>query len=393
MRSKVSLRRPLEPLSHLIDCLCLGVITKMRVFFFIVGALAGAYTSSSSALADVEEEVSDEVNEYDYSMHILSGITITNHFVDNIINEDAKRYTIIIDSPRGNAEYAQRNTGIYFSGRAAFHSSELDDVLIPDTVWSLDGSAGVHVDRISGGPGSEIYAAFGGRFELANFWYKSSPGLWGGNNTEEGLDLPISLPPFQVASCGDGAAELSNLDYCSGNDIQAAGNGDTKTKIVRHENDNPKTSTTISADSNVVLPSTAPSSSPNIPPNFAETIPASANTFQLREDPFLQVPYDDFSMFCAPTFCAPIPTDLPTDSPVALIDDQTPLVDLTPPVVLPPSTIVPGDPTPNLGQRPIPEAPTWVMTTIGFGIMVFVFGKKKKRRNNTISIIDASEAY
>ena len=390
MRSRVSLRRPLEPLPHLIDCLCFGVATKTRAFLCIVGAFAGAYAYSPSALAEVEENTSDEVVKSDYSISTLSDITITNHFIDNVISEDGRKYRAIIDNSGGDTEYVYRDTEMYFSGHTAFYSSknpsEFDEVLIPDTVWSLDGSAGVHVDRISGGPDSEIYAVFGGRFEITDFWSKAPLGLWGDNNTDGGLDLLIPRPQLQVASCGENDPERSNLDYCGDDDIKADKNSDNITIVRRKKND----PTALSAGSNVVLPSGASSSSPSTPSSITAIAPASANTFLLREDLFLMVPYDGVSMFCASMSCAPIPID----PPATLIDDQTPVVDLTPPGVVPPnSTIVPGDPTPNLGQRPIPEAPTWVMTTIGFCIIVFVFGKKKKKRNNTVSIIDAPEVY
>ena len=41
-------------------------------------------------------------------------------------------------------------------------------------------------------------------------------------------------------------------------------------------------------------------------------------------------------------------------------------------------------------ERPIPEAPTWVMTTIGFSVVVFLFRKKKRNRVIPISIIDVT---
>ena len=46
---------------------------------------------------------------------------------------------------------------------------------------------------------------------------------------------------------------------------------------------------------------------------------------------------------------------------------------------------------PSQPLKPIPEASTWVMTIIGFSIMAFAFGKKRRSRINPISIIDIAE--
>jgi hypothetical protein len=112
------------------------------------------------------------------------------------------------------------------------------------------------------------------------------------------------------------------------------------------------------------------------------------------------------------------PIDLPTiDSQAPPIDDLTPPIDvlaapidvLAPPInlalpVAPPPTQLTfldnPEPGPDLAPvfmppplKPIPEASTWVMTIIGFGIMIFVFMKKRQPRINPISIIDVSESY
>jgi hypothetical protein len=117
--------------------------------------------------------------------------------------------------------------------------------------------------------------------------------------------------------------------------------------------------------------------------------------------------------------CATIhmdPPETPGDSPAPgsptpPIDGLTPAVGAPYPEVPTPEVPTPEGPTPGpityvddpwLGSglppvfipqplKPIPEAPTWVMTIAGFGIMVFVFRKKRRPRINPVSIID--EAY
>jgi hypothetical protein len=91
----------------------------------------------------------------------------------------------------------------------------------------------------------------------------------------------------------------------------------------------------------------------------------------------------------------------PPGLPTPPTDDLTPPIDPSPPEN-PPSPISVDAPGPGLDfplgftpptQKPIPEMPTWVMTVIGFGIVVFFFGTKRKNRVNPISIVDLSEDY
>jgi hypothetical protein len=91
----------------------------------------------------------------------------------------------------------------------------------------------------------------------------------------------------------------------------------------------------------------------------------------------------------------------PSESLTPPIDDLTPPIDPSPPEN-PPSPIYVDAPGPGLDfpldftpptRKPIPEIPTWAMTVIGFGIVVFFFGTKRKNRANPISIVDLSEGY
>ena len=256
----------------------------------------------------------------------------------------------------------------------------------------LDVNSGVHLDRIAGEPGSETYAVFDEDLESTVFWSRATLGLWNDNHTDGVPGALITPPQFQVASCGGSAAEGSSLVYCNSSDIK--NNGNSAMKV-----DDKSDSATQSTSSNVALSSGTSSSSPVTPSNIAPFVPTR---LLMSGDLTLLGQCDGVSMVCAPIHINPPATVIDSsapESPVPLIDssapesptppigDLTPPIDPSPPEVVPPNQIFVDDP--GLGQRPIPEAPTWVMTTIGFSIVALFFRSKKRGRTNPISIIDA----
>src|SRR5271169_6267654 len=192
--------------------------SKARVFFGIISVFAGTYAYSSSAMAEVEEDTSQEINKPGYSTPTLSNDITANLLIDNYTNEDMVRYLSTLDSFHNEADLVNRDAETYTGSHPAFSSSTnphgIDDALIPETVWSLDASSGTHLDHIPGGPGSDIYAVFGGRPEINNFWIGASFGWWANKNTDGASGLLVAPPKFQVASCGGSSAEHSDLDYC-----------------------------------------------------------------------------------------------------------------------------------------------------------------------------------
>jgi hypothetical protein len=394
IRAGVSQLRVLERLPHKSSNSRAELIGKMRAAFGIVGVFVGVYTYSPSVMAEVEEVSSQDESTYGYETPII---------LRGIVNN-----TIEIED----------DTSVDLSTIDYYHRN---NVHIPATVWSLDVSTGVHLDHISGRSGSATYAVFGGRLERTDFWSRAILGLWNDNITSPGPDSLITPALFQVASCGGSSAEHSNLDYCDSNDINADKHNDNSKNDERDKGNSQGTDNIVinSNDTNDVTSSintsNTPFSSPRAPFNIAPLMPSN---FLTSGDLTLLGQCDGVSISCAPIDieqpAAPIdsssrefptppidaqtpPIDDSTQPPIAPVDDSTqpsiaPVDDPTPPIddPTPPIEVVPpGSGGGGSGSgRPIPEAPTWVMTTIGFGIVAFVFRRKKNNRINSISIID-----
>jgi hypothetical protein len=379
---------------------------KARVALGVVGIFAGAYACLSSAVAEVEEATGQGVGSSGYSATTLSDNTNTTLIIDRANDEDISTYLSNINNSHGDIGYSHVNMEVYTSEHPEFSPSKnlngFDDALIPETVWSLDGSAGDHLDRIPGGPGTEIYTAFGGRPGITGFWVSATFGSWGGDNTYKTLD--VLLPQFQVASCGGSSAERSNLAYCNNAALIAAQLADQPQK----SGQNSSNSGAQQANSNGPSSSVAPASNSSAPSNVAALAPAPPAQPLLPEMLSLLGSCGDPSASCTIVLINLPETLVDTPSPSFLaspIEELTPPIEeLTPPSDPPDSEAPPlspivfvSDPEPVLDLspppdplKPIPEAPTWVMTITGFTVMFFVFGKKRRPRIDPISIIDVS---
>ncbi len=374
MRARVSRLRLLERLPLLSGSSPFELIGKLRAFLGVAGVFVGICAYSPLATAEVEEDTNQEASKSGYGIPALSQELMTNLSVSNMADGEA---------------------------------------LIPETVWSLDVNSGVHLDRIAGGPGSETNAVFGERVESTVFWSGATLGLWNDNHTDGVSGLSITPLQFQVASCGGSAPERSTLDYCDGNDLKSGQDNDNSSTSGRGKSN----TTTQGTDSDVMLSSGASLSSLNIPSNTPPLTSAIADTLPMQGDMTLLGQCDGVSISCAPIHIDPPATPIdssapefpatpidstapesPTppidstapESPTPPIGNLTPPIDPSPPEVVPPGPpIFGGDP--GSGRRPIPEAPTWVMTTIGFSIVVFLFRKKKRGRTNPISVVDVAE--
>lgn len=199
-----------EQLLHLSDCSRSDVVAKASAFLCIVGIFVGACVYSSSALAELEDNASGEVVNIDDDISAPAREIHTSDFIDRMISEDASKYASNV--LHDDTVYTYRSIEKRFGGRAALisptTSSEFDELFTPNTVRSLDGSAGVHLDRITNGLDADRYVVMGKRFEV----------LLVDNRTDGGSNLPISSPKLQATSCGEGAAECNNLDLC-GNEV------------------------------------------------------------------------------------------------------------------------------------------------------------------------------
>jgi hypothetical protein len=411
MRAGVSRLRILEPFPHLTRNSRFELIGKLRRFFGILGVLVGICAYSPSVMGESEEVSSQDRGKSGYEIP-----TIFHELMKNIAGyeEEEQDNTIYelpaIDNSHGDTEYTIGRHTFSYSG----YQNGFNDALIPEAVWSIDASAGVHLDRISGELVSETSAIFGGRLERTDFRSRTTFGLWDDRIKDQDLLSIINPALFQVASCGGGHAERSNLEYCENNGIVDKINDNSKS------GENDKGNSTIQeTDGGISTSSVTSLSSPVTPSNSAPLMPANPS---MSGDLTLLGRCDGVS--CAPIHIEPPATLIDSSAPefpTPPIDDQTlpihdqtppihdptppigdptpPIGDPTPPNDLPPPEVVPpipgnsiGDLGPGLNQqRPIPEASTWVMTIIGFGAIIFVFRKKKRDRINSISIIDNVE--
>jgi hypothetical protein len=372
---------------------------KARVGIGVVGIFAGAYACLSSAVAEVEEADDQGFGSSGYSATTLSENANTTLILDRANDEHILTYLSPLNNSHGDIGYSHGNMEEYTSEHPEFSPSKnlngFDDALIPETVWSLDGSAGDHLDRIPGGPGTEIYTAFGRRPEITGFWVSVTFGSWGGDNTYKTSDL--LLPQFQVASCGESSAEHSNLAYCNNAALIAAQLADQPQK----SGQNSSNSAAQQANSNGPSSSVAPASNSSAPSNVAALAPAPPAQSLLPEKLSLLGSCGDPSASCTIVLINLPDTLVDTPSPSFL---PSPIEELTPPIDPPDSEAPPlspivfvSDPEPVLDLspppeplKPIPEASTSVMTITGFTVMIFVFGKKRRPRINPISIIDVS---
>jgi hypothetical protein len=411
-----SSRSSLKPFSHFNGRSRFNFSSKARVLFGAVGVFAGMSFCSSPALAKAEEETRQEVNNSGDSIRILSNDIPNNNFpIDTYVDEYLARYLSTLDSSHNDADHVHRDAETYtdshpptYTGsHPAFPSSTnphgFDDPFIPETVWSLDASSGAHVGHISGEPGSDIYAVFGGSPEINEFWTRAISGPEVYNYTGKASSLLFVSIKFQVASCGGSSAEHSDLDYCDKVQLSAGQSSDSSLKS-KEGNSN----TATQNPSNDVL-----SSNGALTPDFSAqptTAPltrAIVDQSQLQETLSVLGPCD-VSASCANLLIDPLerPVDAPADDSPPLIDDLVPSINLpfpqTPALSLPypeipaPSPIIYVDsslpPIATLQPlNPIPEASTWVMTIVGFSIMAFMFGRKRRPCINPISIVDGSD--
>jgi len=372
MRISVSPRSCRERPSRFKGYSCSEMSSKARVLFSVVSIFAGTYACLSPALAEVEEGASQDGGK-PAGITTLSDDTETNLFIDNSVDDGL--------GTGGSPDLAP-----------VINPNKFD--LIPETVWNLDVSTGVHLDHTSVDPGSEFYTIPGGRLEIEDFWIRAIFGSrsWSSRNTYDGPDLLIAPPQFQVASCGGSSPEHSNLDHCNHAQIVADQLGNPSQKLGPSDSD-----TEVQGDNNNVLSSSdATASNSSAQTNIAPFPPAIADIEPPVQETLSVLGWNDsFVSWVTTQIAAP---ETPFDSTASSSDDLAPPTD--PPyseILIPGPITYVGDPGsgPSLPPvitpeplKPIPEASTWVMTVIGFSIMTFVFGRKKRNRINPISVID-----
>jgi hypothetical protein len=142
MPSRVSSHSSLDPLSQFNGWSRFNLSIKGHLFFSIIGVFAGAYACSSSALAEVEEDTNQGVNNHNYSIPMSYNDIMTNLLIYNYTDEDVARYLSTLDSSHNGTDLIHRDAETSNGGHTAFSSSTnphgIGDPFIPETVWSLD---------------------------------------------------------------------------------------------------------------------------------------------------------------------------------------------------------------------------------------------------------------
>ena len=397
-------------LRHLSGGAPFELMWETRAFFCVVGILVGITVSSSSTLAKVEEAVSQDGLKSDHSDSELPDDLIVNFSTNNSDNDE--NYSIInrfndgIEFTQYNTDNKRSTTSRYDKSGLSKNLDSFGKVFIPEAVWSSEVSTGVDLDRISGQFGTEFDTVFSGGQKNAGLWTKAVPSLWPDNNGDRPSDvLQLSPLQIQVASCGGDAAEHSNLEFCHIGGNSAIQADDNSTQPER-SNSNGTVAAQVGSSSIGSL-SVVSTSNQESQSDISPITPAIANKL-VQQDNLIVLSAllgqcDDVSASCAtiqidpstapidsPT--APIDSPIaPTDSPIAPTDPPTapidyPAVPIDSPAPPDPPPAYPvisvGDPgpildplpisAPPLVASPVPETSTWVMTMIGFGIMVLV---------------------
>ena len=366
------------------------LIDAMRALFGIVGVFVGAYTYSPPVMAEGEEVSGQDESPYGSIPAMLRGVV--NYTID-IENDDANELSIV--------DYYHMN-----------------NIHIPATVWSMDVNTADQLGRIPGEPDAATYAdfgrrlegnQFGARLERAGFWSRTALGLWGDSTINHPANSLTPPALFQVASCGGSSAEHSDLEFCSDVDVNTNNELSDDSKNNKQVSNYSSIQTTDNSSTNSSNNYNQPSSAPNTP-----IAPSSITLFNTES------PEGLIAAYAPDASTPPIETGSSGDGSASSGDGSASSGDgsassgdgsassgdgsgpfgdgsgssgdgsassgdgPTYPVI----GSGEGDFGVGSGQRPIPEAPTWVMTALGFGVVAFLFRRKRNRLADSISIVD-----
>lgn len=321
-------------------------------FIVAMAALAAiivANSSPSSALAAVEEAVSAGTSVSDYQQSLFSFDLANDSTPEAVLGE----------------------------------SVNLGDVSIPTAVWSLDSST-VHLQAIRSEVGTDLEEALGNKQTFADFWTEAISGSWANLYREFG-PRPSSSLRLQAASCGGDSAERSNLEFCT----ISAGSIKNSSSSVDETSENSANGNVVAPDSSTIgtvgsngSSAASQASQLLVEPDLSSPTPgvqfSRHHWWQVgqMDDPTTSV--DDLDDPTQPSD-DPIPIDdpiTPVSDPIVVVYPIAPIVYGRPPFVYP---VVPIggigpvlDPPPIFiapPESPIPETSTWIMITLGFGMM------------------------
>jgi hypothetical protein len=378
------------------------LIGEVRAFLSALGIAVGISVGLSSASAEIEE-----VSNQDGYISDRSGPALTqNLFVNLLVNnydditgqlgEYYLAYNMLYSDRKFNSSTHWDKSG---------QSTNLDkfgEAIIPETIWSLDVSTGIHFDHVSDEFGLEIVGQTSSHLltgEIIGQWIKNA-------NISSSMLL---LPPFQfqVASCNDRSAERNNLEHCNTNyeslnqyanedTDHNNGNGSSNQYTEYTELNNGNGSATES-NSTTDLAITSTPNSPSIRTSTPIQTANATSTFIQETHPdtvhdlSLLIPPNDNSLVLQGHLKdVSTPSDQCDDvsASCATIQIDPPIPPIDSPA--PPDTLDPGplpDPLPISTPPPIPETSTWIMIMIGFGTMVVVCQRRSRKSPRSLFTI------
>jgi hypothetical protein len=384
--TSIPLRIPRRRLLGLLRRLSAASPLKLTCYaptFRVVGIVVGIAVSSSSTLAEVEEAGSqDGISDYSAPGSTLIDQSLANNY-DNIIVRFGGYYSVFSTGYSEN-EFMKFDTNSKSTSTnpdKPGSPEKLDSfggAFIPEAVWSLDVSSGAHLEDISSEFGSEFDTTLGGDHKY--LWMEAIFGSWTTNNADKYSEtLPLLSSQLQVASCGGNASERIDLDYCNNNSKMASQDSDNSKNLGQYNNGH--TSEYFDTSSSI--------SAPNLEgEDHLLLMPAGANNFTLQDDlavlTTLSGGCSDISATCTTIQNATAP---PINALAPLIYRPNPLVYFYAPDHLPlgyvpgpvsyrPINVPPEVYVPPHAASPVPETSTWIMTMIGFALMVVACRRK-----------------
>lgn len=372
---------------------------ERRVFFALAGIVLGIFINLSSALAALDKDVNrDDVNASEYIHNVLPYAFLTHLLINTNdalteggVTDLTKEYTVIFDDHDGMTPQQENRESDELNREQGVNDA--DRVPVPEAVWSLDVSTGERSDYIIGLSDSETSVTFGIDQNYTHFATGVWPYPWINADTG-GASWPTLLAPeqFQVASC-DSSAERPDMDRCrSGDDYDKkyeakprALNAKTNNSSVDSSNSgSPLSSSSSSTDSQENQPGAIHDLS------HLGAVDDAVDTELLDDLLNLNVIADlcDDIISCT-TFSVSGPTgstdpDVGMEPPIGPIDllplpdgplsDPSPVFD-PPPISIPPIT-----------SSTVPETSTWIMTMIGFGVIIAVGQRRRRLSSITESV-------
>lgn len=379
-----------------------SLIRKLRRIFGATFIVLGVSVSVLPALAEINEDPSNTGTGVSAYIHDILPQKLAIHFLvddyDGLTESNLADEYKFLENDFYGLDSGQKYSGATTSGHSKLGRGKdiggFGELFAPETVWSLDVSTGAHLEHNRGEFGSGLDIAPVSYRAAIRPWSMEVFDPWVSENSGGGSDgLLVSPPQFQVASCS-GAAERRDLDRCRPGDDYASQDVGGLTKQ--------SSGNVAIASNNGLTSSSGASSTPDQQgqsdplQNPSRLIPASVNDSGLQDVSTLANLCGDVSSCAAietwylgywRQFAGEInPPTRTIDPPTAPSEPPIPPIDSSTPPDLPPPVISVGDPWPGSGPGPIstppitsstvPETSTWIMTIIGFSVMVAV-GKRR----------------